>query len=53
MKESWDQESHPIHSIEEIVSWICETKAPRVVITGGEPLMHKLDAICNYFITKD
>ena len=47
VKESWDQESHPIHSIEEIVSWICETKAPRVVITGGEPLMHKLDALCN------
>ena len=47
VKESWDQESHPIHTVEEIVSWICETKAPRVVITGGEPLMHKLDALCD------
>jgi 7-carboxy-7-deazaguanine synthase len=52
VKDSWEQEIHPIHTVEEIVSWVGETKAPRVVITGGEPLMHKLNLICELFQTK-
>lgn len=52
VKESWEQELHPIHRVEEIVNWVSDTKAPRVVITGGEPLMHSLDLVCNLFKAK-
>lgn len=50
VKDSWDADKHPKFSIEEIVAKANEeTKAssskPIVVITGGEPLMHNLDAL--------
>ena len=48
VKESWDADAHPKMSIEEIVQTV-ETNTDGnkglVVITGGEPLMHNLDAL--------
>ena len=42
MKESWDALAHPHFSITEIVAFVKQTPAKLAVITGGEPLMHKL-----------
>ena len=48
-KHSWDQKKYPLISIEKIVN---ETKKARekgasfLVITGGEPLHHNLDNLC-------
>jgi organic radical activating enzyme len=49
VKESWEKENHPLYPIEKIVEWVSSTKATKVVITGGEPLMHKLDGLCALF----
>lgn len=46
VKESWDSDIHPSYSVEQMVSWVCNTKATKVVITGGEPLIHNLDKLC-------
>lgn len=51
VKESWDTESHPKMTVEEIVHTITANrdtntkykKSNLVVITGGEPLMHNLN----------
>jgi len=45
VKESWDAGKHPQYTIEYIVSNVKSTPARLVVITGGEPLMHNLDAL--------
>lgn len=45
VKESWDADAHPKYSITEIVNWVIDAKAPLAVITGGEPLLHQLDAL--------
>ncbi|MFN5136618.1 MAG: 7-carboxy-7-deazaguanine synthase QueE [Chitinophagaceae bacterium] len=50
VKDSWDADKHPKFSIEEIVAKADEetnasSSKPIVVITGGEPLMHNLDAL--------
>lgn len=45
VKESWDANAHPKYSIDEMVSWVVDTQAPLAVITGGEPLLHQLDAL--------
>jgi 7-carboxy-7-deazaguanine synthase len=47
VKESWDAEKHPKHTIETLVSEVKKTAAQIVVITGGEPLMHPLDEVTN------
>jgi len=47
VKESWDASKHPTQTIEEIVDAICQTPTQIVVITGGEPLLHDLTALCN------
>ncbi len=49
VKESWEQDSHPIFKTEEIVQWVATSKATKVVVTGGEPLMHQLDLLCELF----
>lgn len=46
VKDSWDQEKHPVFSVEEIVTWVTQTKANKLVVTGGEPLMYSLDVLC-------
>ena len=45
VKDSWDAERHPQMNIEELIFNIEKTPARLVVITGGEPLMHSLDAL--------
>ncbi len=45
VKESWDASLHPLVNISELVSLVKKTPANLVVITGGEPLMHDLDAL--------
>jgi 7-carboxy-7-deazaguanine synthase len=52
VKDSWDAEKHPKFSIDELVAKVNkETSAssskPIIVVTGGEPLMHNLDALTN------
>ncbi len=42
VKESWPMDSHPLMTVQEIVDEVLKSKANRVVITGGEPLMHDL-----------
>lgn len=45
VKESWDGSKFPQLSADEITAIIKQTPAQLVVITGGEPLMHQLDAL--------
>jgi len=45
VKESWDASKHPLQSIEEIVQAASAYPGRMAVITGGEPLMHNLDAL--------
>jgi 7-carboxy-7-deazaguanine synthase len=45
VKESWDVSQHPLQSITEIVSSAAANPGRLAVITGGEPLMHNLDAL--------
>ncbi len=46
VKDSWDINAHPFKSIEEIIEDIKKYNCKNVVVTGGEPLMHNLDALC-------
>ncbi len=52
VKDSWDADKHPKHSIDEIASWVTDTAAKIVVVTGGEPLMHNLSALTNFLKNK-
>ena len=45
VKESWDEAKHPLLTVENILDKIKSTSATIAVITGGEPLMHNLDAL--------
>lgn len=45
VKESWDASKHPLVSITEIVAAVCASGTKIAVITGGEPMMHNLDAL--------
>lgn len=45
VKESWDMDAHPKMSIDELVQLVQDANAKLVVITGGEPLLHQLDAL--------
>lgn len=45
VKESWDADKHPKVSISTLLHEIQQTAAKLIVITGGEPLMHQLDAL--------
>jgi organic radical activating enzyme len=45
VKESWDVEGHPIHSIEEIINKVKSTSTDFVVLTGGEPAMYNLNQL--------
>ncbi len=48
VKESWEADKHPLHTIDQIVSFV-QKAMPKgiVVITGGEPLMHNLTTLTN------
>lgn len=45
VKESWDASTHPLKSIDEIVTLAMEYPGRLAIITGGEPLMHNLDEL--------
>ncbi len=45
VKDSWDVNSHPKVSVEQLVSAAKKSGASFVVITGGEPLLHDLTAL--------
>lgn len=49
VKESWDVNAHPIVSVDEMLRFVKESKAERVVVTGGEPLMHDLTFLTQKF----
>lgn len=42
VKDSWEEEGHPKMTVRELVGVAKASKAPFVVITGGEPLLHDL-----------
>lgn len=45
VKDSWDADKHPRVSVGDLVEAAVASKAPFVVITGGEPLLHDLAAL--------
>ncbi|MEN7551211.1 7-carboxy-7-deazaguanine synthase QueE [Rapidithrix thailandica] len=45
VKESWEVDKHPQQTVEQIVAGAMEYPGRKAVITGGEPLMHNLDAL--------
>ncbi len=45
VKDSWDATKHPTFNVESLMLKVLETPTKLVVITGGEPLMHNLDAL--------
>jgi 7-carboxy-7-deazaguanine synthase len=45
VKESWPADAHPFLNIDTIVGEVRATKAPLVVITGGEPLMYNIEPL--------
>lgn len=47
VKESWDADAHPKMSTEEIVQIASRHPGRIAVITGGEPCMHDLTALCD------
>lgn len=47
VKESWDADAHPLMSTADITAIAAANPGRIAVITGGEPCMHDLDAICN------
>lgn len=49
VKDSWEANKHPKYSIEQLLAEVKKTPATMVVITGGEPLMHNLDALTDLF----
>jgi organic radical activating enzyme len=46
VKESWDAEEHEILSIGQLKKDLKQSKTEIVVITGGEPAMYDLTALC-------
>jgi 7-carboxy-7-deazaguanine synthase len=45
VKESWNSGDHPMFSVPQLVEDVVSAGAKRVIITGGEPLMHSLDEL--------
>jgi organic radical activating enzyme len=45
VKESWDASKHPLVPIAEIVASVLASGTKIAVITGGEPMMHNLNAL--------
>jgi len=45
VKDSWDADKHPKYTIGQLVQEVKKTPTRLVVITGGEPLMHNLNAL--------
>ena len=52
VKESWDADAHPKHSIEQLVADAKAQNVEIVVITGGEPLMYDLTNLTDRLISE-
>lgn len=52
VKDSWDLGRWPHLTVEEIVEGAAKNPARLAVITGGEPLMHNLDVLCDHLQSK-
>jgi 7-carboxy-7-deazaguanine synthase len=52
VKESWDAEKFPLVSVDEIVGTAMTFPGRMAVVTGGEPLMHNLDALTSALHSK-
>ncbi len=46
-KESWSEKTHQLIAVAELVKMVENSGAKYVVITGGEPLMHDLQYLCD------
>ncbi|MBS1777994.1 MAG: radical SAM protein [Bacteroidetes bacterium] len=53
VKDSWDASKHPVLSLEDITSFAAAHAGRIAVITGGEPAMHDLNAICDALHAKN
>ena len=47
VKESWDISPNQYLSVDQIIAEVAQTPTDFVVITGGEPTMHSLEALCD------
>ncbi len=47
VKDSWEAGKHPVMQVDEIVAAAMRHSARLAVITGGEPAMYELTALCN------
>jgi organic radical activating enzyme len=45
VKESWDASKHPSIAVDQLAADVINAGAKICVVTGGEPLMHNLDAL--------
>lgn len=46
-KQTWEMSRYPAVKVEEIVARVLETPARYAVVTGGEPLGHNLNPLCD------
>lgn len=46
VKESWPTEGHPVYSVHEIAEKAATSASELVVVTGGEPFIYDLTALC-------
>ncbi len=51
-KSSWDMTAAEWISIEDLLQRVLDSEAENVVVTGGEPLLHNLNPLCNLFHSK-
>ncbi len=50
VKESWDAKKHLSYTIDQIISWVKNSNAKFVVITGGEPTEYDLTSLTEAFL---
>lgn len=49
VKESWDENSHPVAEVDDILKRALDYPARTVVVTGGEPLLYDLTSLTDAF----
>lgn len=50
---TWNPDIHPLVDVATIVSYVIDSGADSVVITGGEPLMWDMNPLCNMLKTNN
>ena len=53
VKESWDENAHPLETIDDLVAYVLSTGCDFVVITGGEPTLYDLTVLTNSLATNN